>query len=192
MKSLWMKLMVLIFTIALLSSCGGGGGGSTPGGGGSGGGEGSSSGPLSVGTATTSIVRASTIGAGADSYFSFTSGVAGVYAISLQTNQSDLEWKLFLSTANFSGLPRTVCDSDVVGNEVCFTTPSLSASTTYHIKVHNYGSITSSYTLVIAPPATPITSFPVTANFESGSLPSGWLASGTWAVSSSASYNGSY
>ncbi len=186
-------LMMITISIMMLVSCGGGGGGSspTPPGQTPGTGEGTIASPVSIGTATTTLSRTSDIGALADSYVSFTTGTAGVYTISLLTGQSDLSWQLYNVSANFSGLPKTSCDADNSGNEICFTSQALSAATAYHLKIHNYGAVSSNYTLVIAPPAAPITSFPVTAGFETG-LPSGWLASGTWAVTGATAYSGSY
>ncbi len=149
-KSIWTKWMVLIFTAALLASCGGGGGGSLP----APGDEGSAANPVNLGTATSTLTHPGSIGADGMSYYKFTTGSAGVYTISLTSTASDLGWTLYNSAGTAIGW----CDDFVApgpANESCIT-PTLSASALYYVYVKEWDSVAGTFTLTVAPPsATP-------------------------------------
>ena len=165
-KSIWTKLLVLIFSFSLLASCGGGGGG---------GGtppppppppadEGSIASPVNLGTATTTITHAGAVSAGSinsgTSFYTFTTGsTAGTYTISLTNTNSDLDWVL-LSDSGFNTLI-TWCDNHVTSganNEICSVI--LAAGTAYYLAVDEYDSVAGSFTLTINPPGSSSTPLP--------------------------------
>ncbi len=184
-KSVWTKWLVLIFSIALLASCGGGGGGGpapVP----SGGGEGSIASPVNLGTVSSTVSHSGSIGAGGTSYYRFTSGAADVYTISLTNTQSDLSWEIYSSSNFSSGLIRW-CDNNTSAgpaNETC--TVTLSASTTYYLMVEEWDLVAGTYTLAVTPPATSAPAAPtgVAANGTYGKVTVTWFA-----VTGATSYN---
>lgn len=150
-KPVRMKWAVLIFILSLFASCGGGGGGGTsvplppPGGG-----NGTIGSPVGLTVGSPSSGAVGSLGA---SYYSFTTGASGFYFISLTQTSADLGWSLY-NNANFSGSAITFCGFNL-GDVSCFTTTSLTAGTTYYLKVTTIDSVASTYTVKVTSPVIP-------------------------------------
>jgi hypothetical protein len=150
-KSIWMKLLTLIFSVSLLASCGGGGGGTPP----PPASEGSIASPVNLGTTSTTITHAGFISADGISFYTFTTGsTAGSYTISLTNTHSDLLWAV-LSNSDFINGLLMECDNFATpgaNNEICSVT--LTAGTTYYLGVAEWDKVAGTYTLTITPPGT--------------------------------------
>src|SRR5512139_1475406 len=112
----------------MLAACGGGGGGDGGSGSSTAQNEGSPTSPVNIGVVSSSISRASSVGAWGTSYYHFQTGsTPGAYTISLTGTMSDLSWSLYSNT--FAWLQN--CDNSTSAvNEVC-TTAALAANTDY-------------------------------------------------------------
>ena len=173
-KSVWTKWLVLIFSIALLASCGGGGGGggtppAAPAD------EGSIASPVNLGTVSTTVTHSGSVGVVVGtSFYRFTTGsTAGSYVISLTNTQSDLDWALF-SDSGFTTLVG-LCDNFMTpgpNNESC--SASLSANTTYYLAVDEYDLVAGTYTLTVTPPVPPATPGGVAAAAGYGKVTISW------------------
>ena len=169
-KSIWTKLLVLIFSVSLLVSCGGGGGGGTsppppPSN------EGSITSPVNLGTASTTIIHAGSISADGTSFYTFTTGsTSGSYTISLTNTHSDLSWAF--ADSGFTA-PIMMCDTFVTpgaNNEIC--SAPLTAGTVYYLAVDEWDTVAGTYTLTVIPPATPTVPPPSPAPSNEGSIAS--------------------
>jgi hypothetical protein len=169
-KSIWTKLLTLIFSVSLLASCGGGGGGGTPPPPTS---EGSITSPVNLGTASTTITHAGSISAEGTSFYTFTAGsTAGSYTISLTNTHSDLLWAV-LSNSDFMNGILMECDNFVTAganNEICSVT--LSAGTTYYLGVAEWDKVAGTFTLTIIPPGSAGTTPPSSVPSNEGSIAS--------------------
>ena len=150
-KSIWTKLLVLIFSVSLLVSCGGGGGGKgTPPPPPSN--EGSEASPVNLGTPATTITHAGSVSAYGTSFYTFTTGLtSGYYTISLTNTHSDLSWAF--ADSGFTTPIIMICDNfetPGANNEICSVT--LTAGTTFYLAVDEWDTVAGTYTLTIAPP----------------------------------------
>lgn len=193
-RTLWLRLVFLIFIFSSLFACGGGGGGSNSSdqqqtGNGNGGGTETNPATLTVGTPANATISGIT-----SSYFTFKTGSsAGSYGISITGAQSDLSWDLF-SDPGYSAFFVASCDKLFgAGNEICSTT--LSANTTYYLRVNSWDNTSTNYTLTITflDPAAGCGSG-TCFNFENGSMPASFVYSGnaSWVIDNANAVTGTY
>jgi len=194
-KSIWTKLLTLIFSVSLLASCGSGGGTTPP----PPSNEGSIASPVSLGTASATITHAGSVSAYGDSFYTFTTGsTAGSYTISLTNTKSDLLWAVLTNSDFYNGLLME-CDNYYTpgaNNEICSVT--LAAGTTYYLGVAEWDTVAGTYTLTIIPPGAPggsppsaVFFPPLIYSFDTGTL-QGWTTNGLWSVTTSTSHSGTY
>ncbi len=128
-----------------------------------------------------------TVRAAGDSYYSFTTGNAAAYVISLRDMSSNLGWHLYASSAY--GTSFMSCEFSTMSTSVICSTndgyvsPILTAATTYYLRVHNLAATTSTFNLTLDP-LDPAEGCNATAteclDFEAG-IPAGLTQNSTFA-----------
>lgn len=193
MRTATRVLMTLLASILLFAACsgGGGGGGVTPGQN-----NNTTTGGTEANPAVISVGNPESLSISGISLYhlSFTTGnAAGSYGIAITGAQTDLSWDLFTEPDYSAGFV-TSCDKFFgSGNEIC--TATLAANTTYYLRVHSWDNATTNYTLTLTylDPAAGCGSG-TCVSFETGSIPSGIIASGDapWVIDNTTAGSGTY
>jgi predicted secreted protein len=149
-----------------------------------GGSEGSRNNPMLI----SGLTHTGSILSSGHSYYSFTTGSKAVtYVIGLANMQSDLSWTLYSDSAfSYSVLscnrhPGTIA-AETCSTQDSYSTPLLSAGTTYYLDVYNWGASQSTYNLSLMPldPSAGCSGSAVECfNFENGLVPAGFNLSNT-------------
>jgi len=152
------KVMVMVFSLSLLVSCGGGGASPVPGGGGGGNNgdplvsEGSSSVPKDLGTAPLTYAGGSVGYAGGKSFYQFKTARAGSYVINLKTPSIRLKWDLVPQKSDLNGT-NDIANADNIFagtlTDVVATAKNLDGDTFYYLEVMDYSPSGGTYTISI-------------------------------------------